>query len=205
MTYAAGRALVGGLVLAAILTDGWGPPPVDAGEATKLTRALQAPIAEGESLAGIRVGMSERDVVAALGVPDEVETLPLRIETETLPFKPEVETVLLKVAGYEAASGIVLRVSFKEGWVAAILLVGYTPGARAAVSARVQGIGLGSELRAVRAAFGPGVDGRLWYPDRGIAFNPNIRHAPDDQPVYAILVLRRGPDDLVAAYGTLVR
>lgn len=180
-----------GLAMGAMLVASLGVLRAWAGDPAKLARALSAPIVEGRTLAGVHIGASEREVVTLLGVPDSVESSPAR------GGEP------LKVAHYMARPpATMLRVVFRKGRVEAVVVVAFDPSRAAVVAGQARGVGLGSTLGAVRAAYGPGPAGRLWYPALGIAFNPADKDRPDDEVVYIVLVARPGlDDDLVEAYG----
>ncbi|HEV8641983.1 MAG TPA: hypothetical protein VGV13_12860 [Methylomirabilota bacterium] len=158
----------------------------EAADLAKLRLALSAPMVAGQSLAGVRLGSSESDVVRDLGAPDRVSS-----------------SLSIKVADYLEASNTWLRIFLRDGRVDAILIAVLRLDSAPSFSAGLRGVGLGSTVGAVRNAFGPGTDGRLWYPQLGVAFNPADRERPDNERVYAVLVLKPGPNDMVEAYGRL--
>lgn len=176
-----------------LLTASLGARLLLAGDTTKMFRAFMAPIMEGQTLAGVSVGASELDVVTGLGVPDQVTS------------SPPGTGVSLKVADYGMPPSMLLRVFFMDGRVDAILVMTFDLSQPTAFTGKIRGVGLLSDLRAVRAAYGPGTGGRLWYPDLGIAFNPADRDRPDEEQVYAILVVRPGPNDRIETYGRVLR
>lgn len=162
--------------------------PTNGGTAVRLT---EGPIIEGRGVGPIRIGMLEAELIRDVGVPDQVTTA-----------WPDA-SVPIKVADY-VTSRLLFRVFLRDGSVDGVLVAAFRLDALAAAGLDVRGVSIGSELRTVRAAYGSGVDGRLWYPDHGIAFNPADQHRPDHERVYAILVVRPGHHDLVDAYGRLV-
>ena len=183
-----------GLAISAMLVVGQGVTPLSAGDPAKLAQALTAPIVEGRNLAGVRVGATEGEVVVAVGVPDRID-----------PSRPG-SGAPFKVALYFIATPVtLLRVVFREGQVEAVLVMTVNPSQTPALTGKIRGVGLGSPVQAVRAAYGPGTAGRLWYPAAGIGFNPADRDPADHEVVYAILVARPGLDDkLVEAYGRVM-
>lgn len=182
------------MVALGVVVVGLGPASVSAGDAARLAQGFAAPIVEGASLGGVRLGSSEAEVVAALGVPEQVGS-----------SRPGA-AVPLKVALYRlGAPPTVLRVVFREGRVEAALVVTFDLSRPPLFTGRARGVGLGSKIRAVRNAYGPGTGGRLWYPALGIASNPQDKDQPDEDPVYAILVTRPGFEEhLVDLYGRVI-
>lgn len=180
------------LGIGAILAVRVGTPPLLAEDTTKLARTFMGPIIEGQALAGVSVGASELDVVTTLGVP-------VRVMSSSLDAGAS-----FKAADYGMPPSILLRVFFRGGRVDAILVITFDLSTPPTFTGKVRGVGLLSELRAVRAAYGPGRAGRLWYPDLGIAFNPADQGRPDDDQVYAILIIRPGPSDLIETYGRVI-
>lgn len=178
------------LAMSAILMMGLGWTFVWARDPAKLAQALTSPIVEGQSLASVHLGSTEGEVVTALGVPDEIDSF----------HRGSIAPV--KMAHYlTAPPGTILRVVFREGRVEAVLMA-VNPYRALALTGKVRGVGLGSPVQAVRAAFGPGTAGRLWYPAIGIGFNPADRDPADRYVVYAILVARPGlNEELVEMYG----
>ncbi len=184
----------GRLAISAILVMGLGWSSVWARDRAKLAQALTSPIVEGRSLASVHLGSTEHEVVTALGVPDQIGSL-----------RPGSIAQTKMAHYYMAQQRMILRVVFREGRVEAVLVMAVDPSRAAALTGKTQGVGLGSPVQAVRATFGPGTAGRLWYPAAGIAFNPADRDPADHDLVYAILVTRAGLDDgLVEAYGRMM-
>lgn len=182
------RRLPRSLAVAVVVLCGLAAFQADGADVAKLRSALSAPVVAGQSLAGVRLGVAEGDVIQYLGAPDRVSS-----------------SRAIKVADYLEVPNTWLRIFFENGRVDAVLIAILRLDLAPGFSGTIRRVGLGSTVGAVRKAFGPGTDGRLWYPRLGVAFNPADRERPDDERVYAVLVLKPGPSDMVGAYGRVVQ
>ena len=115
-------------ISAILLIGGQGVTPLLAGDSAKLAQALAAPIVEGRSLAGVRVGATEDEVVTTLGVPDRVDSS--RPGSGT-PFKVALYLMVTPVT--------LLRVVFREGHVEAVLVMTTAPSQTPVLTGKIRG------------------------------------------------------------------
>ena len=126
---------------------------------------------DGDGVATVRLGASERDVQTLLGVPDDDQT-----------------TDSERVWRYLLRGGLTLEVHLVGGAVQAVGMSA-PDGAPAPWAPKpLRGIRLGAPICQVVERYGPATDGRFWYSTQGIAFNVD---GPADT-VRSILVVPRG-------------
>lgn len=135
-------------------------------------RALQVPIVDGTSLAGILLGVTETTASGILGQPAALRS----------------SALAERALHYEFADTVVLDVHVGGGVVRAVLVSIAEADATGLLPPTSRGIRIGMPTAVVTERYGETPSGDMWYAADGIAFNFGV---PAEE-VRSVLVFPRG-------------